>query len=113
MKEGKSVTLNTYTEIQEGDLILWILDTTVIAKIVGETRETIDDTNERFRDRLQLDHQTGSLTIRDIRFTDSGEYELKIISDNNNDGIFNVSVCGELFTECLKSDYICSDHCVY
>lgn len=79
MKEGKSVTLNTYTEIQEGDLILWILDTTVIAKIVGETRETIDDTNERFRDRLQLDHQTGSLTITNTTTTDSGEYKLQVI----------------------------------
>ncbi|KAL0161166.1 hypothetical protein M9458_044891, partial [Cirrhinus mrigala] len=36
------------------------------------------DANGKFTDRLALDHPTGSLTIKNIRTTDSGIYKLQI-----------------------------------
>ncbi|XDV22793.1 hypothetical protein PO909_027609 [Leuciscus waleckii] len=49
---------------------------------------------KRFRGRLKLDHQTGSLTIMNIRTEDSGEYTLVIINGSNCEKIFRVSVHG-------------------
>jgi len=116
--EGDSVTLYTGVKTNQQEKIKWYFNDTRIAQINGDlscicTDVQCNEGTERFRDRLKLDHQTGSLTITHIRNTDVGEYELKIISNNNNDRTFNVSIHGELFTECLKSGYMCSDHCVY
>ncbi|XP_077081363.1 uncharacterized protein LOC143734907 isoform X2 [Siphateles boraxobius] len=79
VKEGKSVTLNSsLTEIQPDDLMHWMFKDSQIAEIYKA-----DDrfsTSDGPKGRLKLDHQTGSLTITDTRFTDSGLYELKISS---------------------------------
>ncbi|XP_073669624.1 uncharacterized protein [Paramisgurnus dabryanus] len=78
--EGDSVTLNAdITQIQRDQQIVWIFESqTLIAEI--EYGSIYDDYDERFRDRLKLDSQTGSLTITNIRITDSGHYQLKIIN---------------------------------
>lgn len=56
------------------------------------------DGNEIFRDRLQLDNKTGSLTITSITTTQNGLYELLIASANKvSNKIFNVNVYGEQF----------------
>ncbi|KAL0161504.1 hypothetical protein M9458_045229, partial [Cirrhinus mrigala] len=55
---------------------------TVIAEIdkAAQQFSISDDPDGRFRDRLKLNNQTGSLTITNTRTTDSGLYELKINS---------------------------------
>uniref|UniRef100_A0A9J8AYG6 Immunoglobulin domain-containing protein n=2 Tax=Cyprinus carpio carpio TaxID=630221 RepID=A0A9J8AYG6_CYPCA len=78
--EEDSVTLLTVTELQNDDQIWWMFEEIVIAEInkADQRFSTSDGPDERFRDRLQLDHQTGSLIITNIRTTDAGLYEVKI-----------------------------------
>ncbi|XP_077081365.1 uncharacterized protein LOC143734954 [Siphateles boraxobius] len=75
--EGEYVTLHTgLTEIQTDDLMQWMFGDFQIAEIYkADDRFSTSDGPDN---RMKLDHQTGSLTITDIRFTDSGLYELKI-----------------------------------
>uniref|UniRef100_A0A8C2IPV5 Immunoglobulin domain-containing protein n=1 Tax=Cyprinus carpio TaxID=7962 RepID=A0A8C2IPV5_CYPCA len=81
-KEGESVTLNSHVTNKQKDLMMWYFNDTLIAEITGDQSKlcTDDQCDERFRDRLKLDHQTGSLTITNITNTDSGEYKLQINS---------------------------------
>ncbi|XP_016347177.1 uncharacterized protein LOC107692587 [Sinocyclocheilus anshuiensis] len=73
--EGQSVTLNPDKKKQTGDKIQWLFgaEDTLIAQIKGETRTII-----MFRDILELDIETGSLTIRNITAAHAGVYTLKI-----------------------------------
>ncbi len=77
--EGDSVTLNSgLTEMMDDDLILWRFgsENTLIAQInVIDGSMTVydDDLDERFRDRLMLDHQTGSLIAAMFIAVFSGE----------------------------------------
>ncbi|KAK9967259.1 hypothetical protein ABG768_001666 [Culter alburnus] len=97
VKEGDSVTLNTDFKTNQQDTIIWYFNRTRIAQINGDlsficTDVQCKDGDERFRDRLKLDHQTGSLTIMNTRNTDSGEYELVLMSNSDSPKIFNVTV---------------------
>uniref|UniRef100_A0A8C1HHN3 Uncharacterized protein n=1 Tax=Cyprinus carpio carpio TaxID=630221 RepID=A0A8C1HHN3_CYPCA len=86
-------------ELQTEDLIAWTFrrPETCIAHINKEYRifSTIDVLDGRFRDRLKLDHQTGSLTITNTTTTHSGLYGVEI---NRNRTLisyrFNVTVSG-------------------
>lgn len=84
---GDSVTLHTgITELQRYDKILWRfgpLDS-IIAQISVKTNETLPGDDERFRDRLHLNSETGDLTIRDVKITHSGDYQLKLFSTREN-----------------------------
>ncbi|XP_067272668.1 uncharacterized protein [Pseudorasbora parva] len=79
--EGDSVTLNTrLTEIKD-DEILWRFGFNVIAEInkPADSFTVYDDVLDgRFRDRLKLDNQTGSLTITNITIKHAGLYQLQI-----------------------------------
>uniref|UniRef100_A0A8C1XFY9 Immunoglobulin domain-containing protein n=1 Tax=Cyprinus carpio TaxID=7962 RepID=A0A8C1XFY9_CYPCA len=81
--QGDSVSLQTNTELQTDDEIMWTFGhpETLIAEIIKrfERFSTYDVLDGRFRDRLKLDHQTGSLTITNTRTTDSGLYGVEII----------------------------------
>uniref|UniRef100_A0A671R780 Ig-like domain-containing protein n=2 Tax=Sinocyclocheilus anshuiensis TaxID=1608454 RepID=A0A671R780_9TELE len=96
--EGDSVTLNTGFETNQQEYIIWYFDDIRIALITGDLGKICTDVQcnvgtERFRDRLQLDNQTGSLTITTTTTTDAGLYELKIISiRKSSEKTFNVTV---------------------
>ncbi|XP_077081482.1 uncharacterized protein LOC143735253 isoform X2 [Siphateles boraxobius] len=95
--EGDSVTLNTGVQTNQQEVIKWYFDDTRFAQISGDlsficTDVQCNEGTERFRDRLKLDHQTGSLTIMNITHTDSGDYTLKIFSSSDSEKTFSVNV---------------------
>ncbi|XP_048038245.1 uncharacterized protein LOC125263285 isoform X1 [Megalobrama amblycephala] len=100
VKEGDSVALKTdLTEIQTDDLILWTFgtDKSLIAKLNRKSSKIsiYDDVLDgRFRDRLNLDHQTGSLTITNITTEHDGLYEGTIEGKKEIRCRFSVSVSG-------------------
>uniref|UniRef100_A0A672KFR4 Ig-like domain-containing protein n=1 Tax=Sinocyclocheilus grahami TaxID=75366 RepID=A0A672KFR4_SINGR len=96
---GDSVTLNTtITEIPEEDDILWKfgVEKPLIAQI-NRAYGIINTYNEgRFRDRLRLDNQTGSLTITNITTHHAGLYKLQINGAERSSKTFSVSVYGDI-----------------
>ncbi|XP_039547162.1 SLAM family member 5-like isoform X2 [Pimephales promelas] len=98
--EGDSVSLNTDVQVQIGDLILWTFgpQNTKMAEIIRrEQMNYIFVSNDGiFRDRLQMDNQTGSLIIRNIRSEHTGLYELTVISSRKTLKRFNVTVYAPL-----------------
>lgn len=98
---GQSVILSTDTEIQKDNHIKWMFGdkNSLIAEIIedtGEFKTYYEGADERFIDRLELDKKTGSLTIRNSRTTDSGDFKLKI-NRNGKTSLkkFKVTVSGE------------------
>ncbi|XP_058601296.1 uncharacterized protein LOC131520821 isoform X2 [Onychostoma macrolepis] len=81
--EGEPVILKKdATELLKDDLIVWRFGDKgiLLAKIDVETnKRSLNDADERFRNRLQLD-QTGSLTITNARTEHTGLYEVQIRS---------------------------------
>nr|XP_055072998.1 CD48 antigen-like [Misgurnus anguillicaudatus] len=100
--EGDSVTLHSnVTEIKSDGQILWSFgpQKSLIAKINREANiVSINDDvlDGRFRDRLQINDQTGDLTITNINTEDSGLYQINIISKKTSSHRFNVIVYAPL-----------------
>uniref|UniRef100_A0A8C1XKR8 Immunoglobulin domain-containing protein n=1 Tax=Cyprinus carpio TaxID=7962 RepID=A0A8C1XKR8_CYPCA len=108
VKERDSVTLESgVTEIQADDKITWMFGhpETLIAQInkeAGRFNIYNDGPDGRFTDRLRLENQTGSLTITNIRTTDSGLYEVTIRNRSSETKYrFSVKVVGESQLHCL------------
>uniref|UniRef100_A0A8C1XD28 Ig-like domain-containing protein n=1 Tax=Cyprinus carpio TaxID=7962 RepID=A0A8C1XD28_CYPCA len=109
--EGDSVALNTgVTEILTDDLILWTFklynSETRIAEIYKQISSVYHskENNEIFRDRLQIDEETGSLTITNINKLHSGLYKVQIISGDVKHKSFSVAVYA-LLTVPVISDF--------
>ncbi|XDV23898.1 hypothetical protein PO909_028251 [Leuciscus waleckii] len=112
--EGDSVTLNSdLTEIHEDDDILWKYgaENSLIAKISKERHifSSYDDVPDgRFRDRLKLDDQTGSLTITNTRTEHAGDYKLQITGAKRSSKTLSLSVYARLPVPVIISN---SSHC--
>uniref|UniRef100_A0A8C1YWZ9 Ig-like domain-containing protein n=1 Tax=Cyprinus carpio TaxID=7962 RepID=A0A8C1YWZ9_CYPCA len=106
--EGDSITLiSDLTGIQTDDIIKWRFghNNFQIAKLSRASISLYDGPDGIFRDRLQLDHQTGSLTITNTRPTDSGLYTVNIISGSRGIiYIFNVTVYALLPVPVISRD---------
>uniref|UniRef100_A0A8C1XW74 Ig-like domain-containing protein n=1 Tax=Cyprinus carpio TaxID=7962 RepID=A0A8C1XW74_CYPCA len=105
--EGDSVTLNIdVTEIQKDDSMLWKYgaERFIIAEIniKYELFFTFDVPDGRFRDRLKLDKQTGSLTITNITTRHTGVYQLEIAGTRTK--TFSVSVYARLPVPVISSN---------
>ncbi|XDV24054.1 hypothetical protein PO909_028341 [Leuciscus waleckii] len=112
--EGDSVSLNTdVTEIHEDDEILWKYgaENSLIAQIsrADGISSIFDDVPDgRFRDRLKLEDQTGSLTITNTTTEHAGDYKLEISGAKRSSKTFNVSVYARLPVPVIISN---SSHC--
>ncbi|XP_039538713.1 uncharacterized protein LOC120486630 isoform X2 [Pimephales promelas] len=80
VKGGECVTLNPGVNTNTSEVMTWYFKDIPIAEITGDQSQTCtdDQCEERFRVRLKLDHQTGSLIITNTTNTDSGLYKLQI-----------------------------------
>uniref|UniRef100_A0A8C2EDX9 Ig-like domain-containing protein n=1 Tax=Cyprinus carpio TaxID=7962 RepID=A0A8C2EDX9_CYPCA len=97
--EDDSVTLHAgVSAIKREDQILWRFgpENSRIAEIYKQNMPTYD-INERFIDILEMNIQTGSLTIKNIGVQHSGLYKVTIISNGGtSDKRFRVIVCARL-----------------
>ncbi|XP_050951538.1 uncharacterized protein si:dkey-182g1.2 isoform X2 [Labeo rohita] len=79
LMEGEPVILDTcITKLQKDDVVEWKFGSNVIATIKANNPLLYDTADARFTDKLQINDQTGDLTIRNTRTTHSGLYEVKI-----------------------------------
>ncbi|XP_073717520.1 uncharacterized protein [Misgurnus anguillicaudatus] len=97
--EGDSVTLHTdITQIREMQILWTFEQTTRLAEII--TRDQMNFTFVKkdgiFTDHLQMNSQTGSLTITNIRTEHTGLYKLTISRDNIAYKSFTVTVYAPL-----------------
>ncbi|XP_051763332.1 hepatocyte cell adhesion molecule-like isoform X1 [Ctenopharyngodon idella] len=110
--EGDSVTL--YTDLTEiMDDVQWSFETNhiLIAKInvLADSFTVYDNVLDgRFRDRLKLDNQTGSLTITNIITEHDGVYQLEISGSKLTTRIFSVSVYARLPVPVISNSSQCS-----
>ncbi|XP_026106626.1 SLAM family member 9-like, partial [Carassius auratus] len=107
--EGDSVTLHTdVTEIPEDDEIMWNFgaNNSLIAQInkASGIFSTSDVPDGRFRDRLNLDSKTGSLTITNITTQHTGLYKVKRIAAELSLKTFSVSVYAHLPVPVISSN---------
>ncbi|XP_065100448.1 T-lymphocyte surface antigen Ly-9-like [Paramisgurnus dabryanus] len=115
--EGDSVTLHTDTKLQRDDLILWRFGPqgSLIARInrAANMISIYDDVLDgRFRDRLQVNDQTGDLTITNITTQHTGLYQIIISSKLKISYRFNVIVYAHLPAPVIIRDSCSSSNCM-
>uniref|UniRef100_A0A672LB75 Immunoglobulin domain-containing protein n=1 Tax=Sinocyclocheilus grahami TaxID=75366 RepID=A0A672LB75_SINGR len=84
--EGDPVTLNTDVPKQHHETMRWYFNDIQIAQINGHANTSClyDGEGGRFRDRLKVDYETGSLNITNITTEHAGRYEAEIIRSESS-----------------------------
>ncbi|KAI4905840.1 hypothetical protein NFI96_004400 [Prochilodus magdalenae] len=106
--EGNTVTIHTgRTGVQSDAQIIWFYgpesaEVKIVDSLVIRGEIITDYNRDRFRDRLQLDRTSGSLTIRNISREDSGVYKLQIITGRNSVWSFSVDVYAPVSKPIIK-----------
>ncbi|XP_073717875.1 uncharacterized protein [Misgurnus anguillicaudatus] len=94
--EGHSVTLHTdLTEIQRDDNVIWTFGKTLLVNVHKEFQmwPSFDGADGRFKNRLGVDSKTGSLTVKNINTSHSGNY---YVFHKNASVMFRVTVYAHL-----------------
>nr|XP_055072857.1 uncharacterized protein LOC129452840 [Misgurnus anguillicaudatus] len=112
--EGYSLTLhNNVTEIKIDDQIQWSFEDTVIARFYSVPEESfVDVLNWRLIEKLQLNDQTGGLTITNITTQHTGLYNITIKSEQMMTFRFYVTVYAHLPVPDITRDSSSSSKCV-
>ncbi|XP_073669740.1 uncharacterized protein [Paramisgurnus dabryanus] len=114
--EGDSVTLHTdFTDIQRDEQIQWLFESqkSLIVFIDRNLRKTplYNDTPDgRFKNRLQINNQTGDLTITNITTQHTGLYKMIIFGRGTYR--FNVTVYAHLPIPVITRDSSKCSSCV-
>ncbi|XP_037388940.1 CD48 antigen-like [Pygocentrus nattereri] len=107
--EGNTVTIHTgLTGVQSDAHILWFYrsentDIKIVNSLIIRGEIITDYYSERFRDRLQLNRTSGSLTIRNISREDSGVYKLHIITGISSVWSFSVDVYAPVLKPVIRN----------
>ncbi|XP_036420129.1 SLAM family member 5-like isoform X1 [Colossoma macropomum] len=107
--ERNTVTIHTgLTGVQSDAQILWIYgpenaDIKIVNSQIIRGEIITDYDSERFRDRLQLNRNSGSLTITNISRDDSGIYKLQIITGRVLVWSFSVNVYAPVLKPVIRN----------
>ncbi|XP_056614720.1 uncharacterized protein LOC130429898 [Triplophysa dalaica] len=84
--EGDSVILPTnLTEVQYEDHIMWLYENILIAQVLENISACYECEDKRCNDRLDLDGQTGRLTVTNISKIHTGNMKLLIINGKSQE----------------------------
>ncbi len=98
--KGNRVTLNTGVTNSPDDIFLWYFEDTLIALVNGHPGDSClyYGKDEIFKDRLDMDHKTGSLIITTSRPEHTGRYQAEFIihdSTSKTETIIMNSTCDQ------------------
>lgn len=98
-REGDSVTLSSRGDgCDRGTQVVWMFGSQQVPNLrIARLREGEVHTHfiESFRDRLQLDQRSGSLSITGLRLNDTGVYMCRSIGRNTFTQQFSLTVYGK------------------
>nr|XP_021325118.1 uncharacterized protein LOC101885444 isoform X2 [Danio rerio] len=91
---GESLILITNFIIDQGEKLQWTFNEDVIlaSGMNGDVSKTSYGDDKRFRGKLELHHQTASLTVKNTKSSNTGVYKLNFWNRNNKNICLKVNV---------------------